>query len=390
MPKNLTDVSQFPTVAVPVGTDPATAASVEAPLQLLADRTRYLLRSLLGARAANWSQSDISDITGGTFCSGANVMAICYDPDEDRFWAIDDDGAVVCTIPASYASPPATPGGGPHLWYDDTSDPLDNTLWTASGAQVDIAAGAGAVVGVSSSAAGQIASSGGFAGTWAARTPASGGVLWGRVTFDPASSLFIVAGTSGTPVHVETSPDGTTWTDRSVAAGFSVNAESPQAIASDPAGVAGTLILSDSEFSHTLDGLTFSKGSHSLATVPLALAYAGGGRWVAVLTSGDVAYSEDNGATWTAVTTPLDGFVATYVHIAADGRGGLVASAASAARSLLWASIDSGETWETVYQAGMIDAMESGPCYGGGHYAAIGCLSGGTVAAIHSLRVLEA
>ena len=108
-----------------------------------------------------------------------------------------------------------------------------------------------------------------------------------------------------------------------------------------------------------------------------------------MLTSGAVAYSDDDGETWTTVSTPLDDFTANYVHLASDGRGGLVASASHASKSLLWASADNGESWTPVYQAAMVDAMESGPCYGGGHFTAIGCLSGGAVAAVHSLRILD-
>lgn len=388
MPKNLTDVIQFPTVSVPVGTDTATAASVESPLQDLADRTRYLLDALLSSRASNWFSADVSDITGGEFCSGANVMAICYEASQDRFWAIDDDGAICYTIPPNFSSVPSgAPGGGPHRWYDALSDPLDLTLWTASGSYVDICAGGNVVVCVSDSATGQVAK-GGKGTAFAAQSPSTSGVSWKRCSYDPTSSLFFITGSYSTAAVVETSTDGVTWTARTVAAGFSVVAAIPSAIASDAGGVGGTMILTQTEYSHTLNGTSYTYGTHGLGSVPLALAYSDG-RWVAILTNGDVAYSDDDGASWTAVTTPLDDFAATYVRIAADGLGGLVASCASATQSVMWASVDNGETWEPVYHQGMIDAMESGPAFGGGHFAAIGCLAGGTVAAMHSLRILE-
>ena len=395
MPKNLTDVSQWATVAVPIGTDPATASSVETTFQLLTDRSRLLFDLLLGMRLGNWSQGDVSDITGGTFCSGANVMDICHDPNEDRFWAIDDDGAVVVTLAPSMVTPPNVPGGGPHHWYDEMSDPLDLVLWAASGTEVEIAAGGGMIVAVSDSGTDQLARSIGILEAWAAQSPAVASVYWCRAVYDPTSSLFVISGrVAGTPTKVETSPDGATWTDRTSGAGFTVNGATPRAIASDPAGVLGTLILTDTEYAFTDDGVSYGQGSHGLGSVPLALAYAGTtldgeSRWVAVLTNGDVAYSEDKGSSWTAVSSPFLQFVATYVRIAADGQGGLVASCANATRSILWASSDWGENWTEVFRSPMIDAMESGPCFGGGHFAAIGCLSGGTVAAMHSLRILE-
>jgi hypothetical protein len=50
MPTNLTDVEEFSDpISVPVDADPGDAASVEAPFQQLANRTRYLLDVLRGA-----------------------------------------------------------------------------------------------------------------------------------------------------------------------------------------------------------------------------------------------------------------------------------------------------------------------------------------------------
>lgn len=387
MPKNLTDVQQWATVAVPVDSDTADAASVETPFQILGDRARYLLGLLSGMRVANWFDSDVSAISPGTFCSVANVMDICYDADEDRFWAIDDDGAVVCTIDPSLASPGASAGGGAMAWYDETNDPLDGALWAASGSSVGIASGNGFVVAVSNSNSGQIAMSSGYLGTWNAQTPSSS-AAWRVATFDPASSLFIIAGNSGTPVHVSTSPNGASWVDKTTASGFSVVGEAPRAIASDPAGVGGTMILSDTEYSHTTYGSTFTSSTHGLGSIPLALAYSRDARWVAILTNGNVAYSDDDGSTWTTVSSPFAGFVATYVRLAADGVGALMASFCDANGSHFWASNDNGLTWGPVYQQGMIDAMESGACFGGGQFAAIGCLLG-TPAAMHSLRMLD-
>jgi len=148
------------------------------------------------------------------------------------------------------------------------------------------------------------------------------------------------------------------------------------------------MIITQTEYSHTTNGTSYTYGTHGLGSSPKALTYSDG-RWIAVLTNGDIAYSDDDGDNWTTVTTPLDDFVSTYVHIAADGLGGVVASASGSGDSFLWASSDNGLTWDTVYQQSMSDAMESGPCYGGGHFAAIGCPSGGTVAAMHTMRVME-
>jgi hypothetical protein len=73
MPVNITDVDAFPTATAPAGSDIRNAAGVLAHLQLLANRTRYLLNRLsVGAAGVNGfrlglvSGSPLTDSAGGT------------------------------------------------------------------------------------------------------------------------------------------------------------------------------------------------------------------------------------------------------------------------------------------------------------------------------------
>lgn len=72
MPKNLTEVDEFPAVVtVPVGTDARTAASVEVGFQALADRTRWLATGVERIR-------EVTDVDALKALAGVTPGQWCY------------------------------------------------------------------------------------------------------------------------------------------------------------------------------------------------------------------------------------------------------------------------------------------------------------------------
>ena len=96
MPKDLTDVSQWVDVSVPVGTDPATAASVEDPLQDLADRTRYLYDAISFGTSTKHVAIDACEmIPAGVGADDPWTSA------SSNAWYLDDDVAFGSPAPDS-------------------------------------------------------------------------------------------------------------------------------------------------------------------------------------------------------------------------------------------------------------------------------------------------
>lgn len=65
MPKDLTDVNQWQTVAVPVDSDTADAASVEIPFQIIADRTKHLKDAITVAQVERYFSIDACEMFPG-------------------------------------------------------------------------------------------------------------------------------------------------------------------------------------------------------------------------------------------------------------------------------------------------------------------------------------
>jgi hypothetical protein len=312
------------------------------------------------------------------------------------FCAIDEDGNAIFT--EDYAFPLSTGLGGHGHWESEVNygggsaqDPGSMVSpWAAGATLVDAAAelSSGARIAVSNSAVTQVALSP-VVGTWAAVTPATAGIAWGACAGGPITEKWVIGGAGG---QIESSQNGSVWTARTsgLAANPILCMEHNKLSSGSPKYVA----MTTSEVAHSSDGITWSVASHGLTSNPRALAYSHGyaeapdERWVAMLENGtDVAYSDDQGATWTQLTSVLSGWgggTFKKASIASDGFGVFVATLASSTGNMMWASIDNGETWtrvQIVPGAGgsSSESISMGAAYGasgddmdGGGFVAVG------------------
>lgn len=358
MPKNLVDVSSWIDVAVPVGTDPATAASVEVTFQILADRTRHLLdrlRAALGVALVVARQGVTGGMPGAAWVTGGVVDAGVVLWTGQCFCAIDEDGNAIFTD--DYGEYLSDQPGGFGNWMLETGwaggggkDPGSMTVpWTAGATMVDAAAEltTGARIAVSDSATGQVALSPNV-GTWAAVTPATGSVAWGACAGGPVTQKWVIGGDGG---EIDSSANGSVWTART--SGLAASPILCMGHNQLTGGDAVYMALTGAEVSTSADGITWVASSHGLTAAPRALAYSDG-RWIAVLEDGGVGYSDDDGGTWTEVTGALGGWQAsgTYKNASiAGGAGLLLAHLSSTTEERLWLSADNGETWHRVHVA---------------------------------------
>ncbi len=327
MPKDLVDVSQWETVAVPVGTDPATAASVETPCQLLTDRSRYLLDYALRLRLVNWTETDSAGLAAMDGGPGEGL----YDPVSGHHTTIHDDGA-------NTEQPIADVGG----WH-----------WTLSGAPPT-----GRRYTIDHDGAGSMAADG-AAGGPAYCDVAGGGwlvpVAWiaagqhGIIRHDRAG-LWLVGKNITTSNLVEILRS----TGPLVA--FAAPATPPGFIGggtlyclehSHDAGNPLWVALTGNQCSTSVDGNTWKEAAaHGLSKAPLSLAYSQfGATWIAALKDGSIATSTD-GVTWTKSTPFITGLAgALNAHIATGGLGDWVIVLANAGGLEIWVSADNGVTW---------------------------------------------
>jgi hypothetical protein len=125
------------------------------------------------------------------------------------------------------------------------------------------------------------------------------------------------------------------------------------ALGPDDVGNPSWLILTDNRCLVSADGATWSDQAHGFGVLPTdhkTAAYSRSSRrWVAVLggaSAGNVAYSDDNGATWTINVGVLPNVTgASYPSIVCDGYGTFVANDDG---QDLWVSTDEGITWTQI------------------------------------------
>lgn len=331
---------------------------------------------------ANW-------VTGGTVDAGKVAFCGVF------FRAIDEDGNALYTV--DFGFPLATTWGGHADWEPESVlgvDPKTGPGWAAGATLVDIAcarSGGGSLgpgIAVSNSAAGQVAQSPG-PGSWAASTPATGGVLWGAcaAAIQGVTERYVIGGNGG---EIESSPTGVGASFTARTSGLAVAPILCMEHNDGPnGGYSRFVALTGTERSTSPDGVTWSAAAHGLTSPPRDLAYSHGyagspvSRWVAILENGtDVAVSDDQGLTWTQKTSVLSGWQGgTFkkASICSDGFGTFVATMASNTGEMMWASLDYGETWTRVRVGPGLDAssIAMGVDYGaarqdGGGYVSIG------------------
>lgn len=368
MPKNLTDANTWATIAVPVGTDPALASSVETPFQLLTNRTRHIYEALIGARAANWKTADFSAVAAQW--TSYTPRDICFDTSLGGFTALNSNGGTIYTYhPNTFVSPPAIGGGG-LKWEDEASTPFSAGGWKGQ----EIASNQnGQRVVVDPLSANVVIESASLS-TWTSRA-ATG--TWYCIDHDK-TSLYAIGGASGA---ISTSSNGTSWTPRTsgcsnqiICIGNNYNAVSP-----------GWIALTSTERSVSTDGLTWSAALHSLSAAPIphTLRYSlYENKWMVILTNCNIGYSIDGGLNWSEYSDPF-GLYASYNPLSADkvafesdGQGGWIfqhnSPGAGTDTNRRWVSKNNGTTW---YEVAEGITTKTKLCYGDDHFVSVGDLA---------------
>jgi len=370
MPKNLTDLYEWATIAVPVGTDPATAASVETPFQLLANRTRWLL-NLLHGFALSYLNLNEADTTGVSTFDLANVMAGCIRVDKDGVrdhTIIDNDGETATCMHSGKATP--TPGGGGVLWDDEADTPNASLTWTAAATRVDICGSWGNDVvpercAVSNSATGQVAYSSSL-GNWGAVAGGVSGTLWSACEYGKPGSgeLWAIGGAAGA-LATSTNISSSAFTSRtSGLSGIITRIRSNRKNdASDHAFLAvddtGSVSISNADGS---SWTATAAGSLGLTSTIESIAWDSlNDRWVAIQYNGFRAWSS-NGIAWTESSgTNIPDFTVNSSNIFSldcDDQGNLILgvyNSVSPQRALVYVGPNGGDglanglIWEEVF-----------------------------------------
>lgn len=369
MPKDLTDLNTWATIAVPVGTDPATAASVETPLQLLTNRTRHLYESLISARASNWKAADFTAVAAQW--TSYTPRDICYDASLGGFTALNSNGGTIYTYhPNTFVSPPALGGGGGIIWEDEASTPFSVGGW---GGQEIASDQNGQRVVVDPGSANVVIESSGLS-TWASRS-ATG--TWYCIDHDK-QGVYAIGGASGT---ISTSTNGTAWTARTSGCSNQIICIAHNYSTVSPRWVA----LTSTECSLSTTGVTWSAIAHSLSAspVPHTLRYSAyEDKWMVILTNCNIGYSTDGGLTWSEYSDPF-GLYASYnplsgdkVAFESDGQGGWIfqhnSPGAGTDTDRRWVSKNNGVDWYEVPEG---ITTKTKLCWGDDHFISVGDLS---------------
>jgi hypothetical protein len=393
MPKNLTDVSQWDTVAVPVDTDAADAASVETPFQLLTDRTKYLIDYITGIRLSQWFYVEHdSFISWGSLGTEEVPCDICYVPGYGMFSAIDDSGKVIIgKDPGSYiAAGGDQPGGqGDGEWQEESN----GTGLQQGNTYTEIAARGATRVAVGDSATSGIVAESSVIGTWTIRSTVNS-VSFHCVGSGSGVNKFVIGGAGGA---LETSADGITWTSRTSGITDTVRLVMHNG---REAAESVWMALSDTKVSTSSNGVTWSSTTHGFISNPLRMTYdAREDKWWVLRVNGSLAWSDNDGASWTGVTGDPLGLLASApilkyeAGLASDGQGNLIVtyetftgtlSSPTTVDSRRWAVLDDGSEYVRVYSPRLHGCQQGGVCFGADRFVTAGDKGGN-----FSLRVLE-
>jgi len=374
MPKDLTDIDEWKVIAVPVGTDPAVASSVETPFQSITNRTRYLKNILFGMRALNYKQASL---TAGAIAALASdqIRGLCFDASLNAFTALTKDGYTIYSYHLGDGGATPAMGGHGYAWDDEgTQNPNGiGGSWVNNNTAI-VSNQNGQRIVINFNIADTIAISSAL-NTWTTQATSGSGNFWYDIDHDK-SGLYVIVGLSGV---IQSSPDGTTWTARTSGVGENFVSVRHSYDSNNSYWVA----LTTNYAAHSADGITWSNNTHSLPSTPAnkCLAYSKvEGWWGAVLQNGDMAWSDDNGATWNYDPDPFGlgpGPITGLdkMHLECDGNGTWIFDYSDLTASTpgrRWVSVDDGFNWYEVF-----DGMDSGGdlmrvCFGNGLFAAVG------------------
>lgn len=175
------------------------------------------------------------------------------------------------------------------------------------------------------------------------------GLSWsasGAVPANPTSSLlyvpaiipWVVGSVSG---NIATSTDGSTWTSRTVPAGYS--GKEINALSSNGSIIVGITSSSYNKFITSPDGINWTERTVGATTTWNCIAYdATDGIFIAFGAAG--GFKSSDGITWTAITQPNGG----AASIASDGLGLWVATTSSGSFGGIAFSSDKGATWANI------------------------------------------
>jgi hypothetical protein len=388
VPKNLTDVSQWETVEVPVGTDPATAGSVETPFQTLADRTRYLLNNvatLIALQLLNWIETDASAlhtaITGGlgvachdesvrvslleTSTSGGDLAEEVFglgglvwgegaapaEGEREPCVACDGQG-VFALVPGLMACPTGT------IQFRDFNGAATWVVWTA---------------GTPASTSGWILIEHDWIGRW------------------------VIADLDG--VMKKCNGAGAAFTALSTPPAWGGAAPLVLKHSHDPLNPIW-IALTGGFVSHSADGNVWSAAvAHdwSAAPSPGQVAYSARSQaWIGVDANGTLYRSSDDGQTWSEISTGSPAAMSTIIEfstlnqalISSDGLGGwVVVYTADTAQTEVFVSADDGETWSQVELPALAEEEYSNLWYGGGRFHLLTNDGGGNWKSFTTLRL---
>jgi hypothetical protein len=284
-----------------------------------------------------------------------NIDDLTLDPSLGRYVAAGDTGANPVAYWSNNAQVFNTPGTPPPAGAGLTA-----VVVTTDGAGVFVMGGTpggASAVKVRRSAGG---------GVWTVQsTTAAGAEGIVAITWDPINSLFIAGMDGGTTTTaLETSPNGTAWTTRNmpdVGAGVSNHINSIASNGTDLIVAIGNLAApaATDKCATSPDGVTWTARTMASAKTWIGVAYcAKQAKWLALATDGTIDTSTD-GITWANVAAPTfpDGaptfgtssLTATENYFVAVGHAVNIGGNPFA---MVMASDDAGATWENVGSLG--------------------------------------
>jgi hypothetical protein len=259
-------------------------------------------RCIVSLRLSQWFYVEHDSFTswgGGGTPLLVRPHDICYDASNDLFTAIDQGAvSIISRDPGLYASGGGDqPGGqGDCEWQEESDDPATcgggGAGLGAGHTSAEIATGNSTRVAVGSGATGIVAESSAVS-TWTTRNTVNS-VAFHCIGF--GGGLFAIGGASGT---LETSSNGQAWTSRTSGISDTIRLIRHNGLTG---GDAKWMALSDTKVSTSSDGVTWSSTTHGFTSLPLRMTYdAENDRWWVLRDNGSLAYSDNDGASWTGV-----------------------------------------------------------------------------------------
>ncbi len=319
---------------------------------------------LVASATSDWRASDITNADPGV---------TRYNPISDYFFAVNNRGNSIYSIDrANFGT--GDPANDGSTWQDETTDPRSVTATVAPAGTCDAACSPSAgtrVFARGNDATGSTYYAQGI-NDWSNAATATS-TIWHGVDFN-TSTRCCLGGEGGAIDYSNTGISG--WASATVTLSGDVSVlKHNRETGSDACWVA----LTSTEYARSSDGITWTSGAHGLTGPILAMAYSAlGDRWGVVNENGDFGYSDNNGVTWTEISTPFDNMpagphLATSVNIATDGQDSwIVTYEKNKAGSRMWASLNNGANWGQIYSPSPQGYAGGGPAWGANRFVIVG------------------